>query len=385
MSINPVFLGLVVLMTGVAVCLVILPVLRSVGTEGRTRAITAGVLLLLVPLIVLLSYPRLSNFDWGTLGTAQTVRAAAEDAAAGGGEPDIVEALAQRLRSDGGSLEEWRLLGRSYFNLGRFDGAEQAFREAYRQSAQGEDSQLTAEVAAEYAEAMILNDQRSLLGEAGDLLERALTTLPDNPRALWWGGLRTFEQGEYATAQGRWERLLAAPQLADQDQMREVLEQRIAMATQLAAQNAPPPAQIRESMAAAGATPPDPAAEGTAADDAAHSTRLQVRVELADSLRTELAAQDQVLFIIARTPGGGGPPLAVVRRRSSELPLDVELSDANAMIPGRGISSVSQVEVVARVSASGNPIAAPGDLWGSQEVAVSDGGAITVTIDQVTR
>lgn len=371
-------------MTGVAVCLVILPVLRSVGTEGRGRAMTAGVLLALVPLIVVLSYPRLSNFDWATEGTAQTVRAAAEDAAAIGGEADIVEALAQRLRSSGGSLEEWRLLGRSYFNLGRFDGAEQAFREAYRQSAQGEDRQLVAEVAAEYAEAMILNDQRSLLGEAGDLLERSLTTLPDNPRALWWAGLRAFEQGEYATAQVRWERLLSTPQMANQDQMREVLEQRIAMATQLAAQNAPPPAQIRASMAAAGPTSPEPAAT-VAGGDAADTGRLQVRVEVTDALRARLAEEDQVLFIIARPPGGGGPPLAVVRRRSSELPLDVELSDANAMIPGRGISSARQVEVVARVSASGNPIAAPGDLWGSQQVAVSEGEAITVTIDQVTR
>lgn len=378
-------------MTGVAVCLVILPVLRAGAARGGGKAVTAGVLLVLVPVIVLLSYPRLSNFDWSTARTAQTMRAAAEDAAASGaGEADIVEALAQRLRSNGGSLEEWRLLGRSYFNLGRVDGAEQAFREAYRQVAVGADAQLTADVAAEYAEAMILSDQRTLLGEAGDLLERSLDTLPNNPRALWWGGLGAFERGEYGTAQGRWERLLAAPQMAEPSQMREVLEQRIAMASQLAARNAPPPAQIREAMTAAsgpeageGASPSKASPQGAEAGDA--SGRLQVRVELAQSLREQLAEQDQVLFVIARTPGGGGPPLAVVRRRSSELPIELELSDANAMIPGRGISSANEVEVVARVSASGNAMASPGDLWGSQQVSASEGEIITVTIDQVTR
>jgi hypothetical protein len=41
------------------------------------------------------------------------------------------------------------------------------------------------------------------------------------------------------------------------------------------------------------------------------------------------------------------------------------LSDANSMIEGRNLSSVNDVEVVARVAFGGTPMTASGDLIGS--------------------
>ncbi len=383
---------------------------EAVGAgRGIAAPATALAVAVAVPVLALLAYQQLSNFDWDTLGAdgavmaASASRAAATAGAVGGeaaGVQEMVAELRRRLERDGGSLQEWQLLGRSLVQFGDYSGAEQALRQAYRQAA-GEPPAVVSGVAAEYAEAMILADQRALLADAGTLLEQVLTRDAENPRALWWGGLAAFERGEYASAATRWQRLLDSAQM-DSQEMRGVLEQRLALAEQLAAEGAPPPAEIRARMgdgaapasgaaggsgrvAAAGAGAAAAGAEPPAAD-AATGVSLRVAVAMAPGLQATGGSDGAglPLFVIARQPGGGGPPLAVVRRSSSELPLQLELSDANAMIPGRGISSVDEVEVVARISASGNPIESSGDLWGSRRVSVGEDALVEVTISERT-
>ena len=67
------------------------------------------------------------------------------------------------------------------------------------------------------------------------------------------------------------------------------------------------------------------------------------------------------MFVFARAPDGG-PPLAVKRFKASELPAQFRLDDRDAMVPGRTLSSAPQVQLVARLSASGNAIRQPGDI-----------------------
>jgi cytochrome c-type biogenesis protein CcmH len=55
------------------------------------------------------------------------------------------------------------------------------------------------------------------------------------------------------------------------------------------------------------------------------------------------------------------PPLGAVRIPAPRFPVTVELGDANSMVPQRPISSVSEIEVLARLSYSGQPMAQPGD------------------------
>lgn len=55
-------------------------------------------------------------------------------------------------------------------------------------------------------------------------------------------------------------------------------------------------------------------------------------------------------------------PLAAVRLTVADLPVSLELSDANSMSPQNKLSSVERVTVSARVSLSGNVVAQPGDL-----------------------
>ena len=90
---------------------------------------------------------------------------------------------------------------------------------------------------------------------------------------------------------------------------------------------------------------------------------------------------DATVFIIARDPGQPSPPLAAVRRRVSELPAVIEIGDADAMIPGRVPSGYQSIEILARVSMSGQPIAQPGDWFGQQVIETSAAEEVQIVID----
>jgi cytochrome c-type biogenesis protein CcmH len=89
------------------------------------------------------------------------------------------------------------------------------------------------------------------------------------------------------------------------------------------------------------------------------------------------------MFVSAREPGIPGPPIAALRLTTEQIGQTVVLSDANTMIEGRTLSSVNDVEIVARVAFAGTPAVASGDLLGS--VVQKKGGAedVEVLISQV--
>jgi cytochrome c-type biogenesis protein CcmH len=78
-------------------------------------------------------------------------------------------------------------------------------------------------------------------------------------------------------------------------------------------------------------------------------------------------------------------PLAVSRHRVDELPLDIRLTDAMAMMPAMKLSSFPRVEVVAKVSKSGQAGTQPGDLLAAGQVvdSASPPDAVQLLIDQV--
>jgi cytochrome c-type biogenesis protein CcmH len=55
-------------------------------------------------------------------------------------------------------------------------------------------------------------------------------------------------------------------------------------------------------------------------------------------------------------------PVAVEKRRVSELPLTVSLDDGDSPMPTAKLSSLREVEVVARLSESGNAMRQEGDI-----------------------
>ncbi len=125
------------------------------------------------------------------------------------------------------------------------------------------------------------------------------------------------------------------------------------------------------SRAAANTAPATITAGGIAAPTSnganavASTTSIPVHVALASDIELPPTT---VVFLIARAMDGNPAPLAVKRFSVADLPKDVSLSDADAMLPGRSINSAVNVELVARASINGSVKPLPGDYEGRSAV-----------------
>lgn len=261
----------------------------------------------------------------------------------------MVASLAERLEENPDDIEGWTMLGRSYTQLQRYPEAQAAFQRAVDLESGG-----NAQTLADLGEAMLLSEGGRLTEAAGQLFDNAVALEPNNPKALFYGGIAAIERGNRALAADRWEALLA---LSPPPEIREILRQRVA--------------EWRGETVAA--------APGVAVDES--RPVITARVSLSEKATAEVA-QDATVFIIARDPDQPSPPVAVTRRKVSELPAVVALDDGDAMIPGRQLSAFARLEILARVSLSGEPTAQAGDWYGDQVVTLADGQAADIVIGQ---
>jgi len=116
-----------------------------------------------------------------------------------------------------------------------------------------------------------------------------------------------------------------------------------------------------------------PDGEGISSSDgkATSGTGIKLKVSLAPGLANELPRESTV-FIFARAVDNPGPPLAALRKKVSELPLEITLNDSHVMIQGRTISNANYIVVGARVSLSGSPLKQNGDFEEISNTVPSD-------------
>jgi cytochrome c-type biogenesis protein CcmH len=100
-------------------------------------------------------------------------------------------------------------------------------------------------------------------------------------------------------------------------------------------------------------------------------------VEVSAQLQSRLAPGD-VLYVMAKKDGA---TLAVQRIGSPSFPLPFEVSEGHAMVAGTSIEG--PVDIVARLSKSGDAIPSPGDLEGTTTGVAVPSRGVTVTIDQI--
>ena len=143
------------------------------------------------------------------------------------------------------------------------------------------------------------------------------------------------------------------------------------------------PADEAASPAARGTGPAS--TSGPAVSDAAagSGTAVSGEVALAPTLKAKATA-GATLFIFAKSVDSPGPPVAVFRTTVGSWPVKFKLDDSESMLPGRNLSSARRVTVEARISQSGQPLAAAGDLQGATGVIdTTDRKPLTVLIDKV--
>jgi len=261
---------------------------------------------------------------------------------------EIVASLAERLEDNPDDVNGWVLLGRSYQSMKRYDEAIAALEKALALE-QGQNAQTMVALAIVLME----SSGGELTDRSSSLFENALALEPNNPNALFYAGSAAARRGNTTLAADRWDVLLG---LQPPPEIRELLERKISEWRGL-----PPP--VRE-----------PQQEAT-------DSIVSLNLSLSEEAMAALPA-DATVYVIARDPLQPSPPIAVTPRRLAELPVRVDLSDLNAMVPGRPLSGFAEFEVVARVSLSGSPAAQPGDWSGSLIVSANSGQVIDLVIDQ---
>jgi cytochrome c-type biogenesis protein CcmH len=359
------FLVVAAIMAALAAAAVAVPLLRD-----RQSRLVGALAALLVAGSAAALYPLWSNWNWH----GQQVQAAAPDVLA------MVAKLEGHMRDDPSDLTGWLMLGRSYLTLERFDDAILAYDHAHRLDTNSADAALGL------GEAQSLRAGGNITPPAAALFEQALQIAPDNPKALLYGGFAAEARGDTAAARARWQTL---KDLHPPEQIEKMLDQRIAElgpvnGTPSGTPSGTPRGVTGAPPATDGASPraADAGAAGAEAGQSASSAEATVNISIAPALKARLTG-GAPLFVFAREPGGRGPPLAAKRLTSAAIGTQIHLTAADSMISGRTLVSGQRVAITARVSFSGQPLPAAGDLYGELTYDVGHDGARDLVIDRV--
>ncbi|RML42908.1 Cytochrome c heme lyase subunit CcmH [Pseudomonas savastanoi pv. glycinea] len=299
---------------------------------GKPSLVLAAVL---VPVLGLAGYLQ--------LGASDRVELSREFARPPTSLADLTQRLERSVQAQPDSAENLYFLARSYMAQNRPGDAAQMFERSVTLAGR------SPELLGQWAQALYFASDKHFTAQVQALTDEALQADPNEVTSLGLLGIAAFETQRYQAAVDYWTRLLAA--LPAQDASRSALEGGIARA--------------RENLA------------GQAAPVKARA--LKVRVTLAASLKGNVQPGDSV-FIFARAINGPAAPLAVKRITVADLPVEVELSDADAMMPQLNLSNFAQVQLVARVSRAGQPTT--GEWVGRSQPLASDIAAQQlVTID----
>jgi cytochrome c-type biogenesis protein CcmH len=208
-----------------------------------------------------------------------------------------------------------------------------------------------ANIAAQYTQALYLASNRKFTAEVLQQAQHVLQLDPNQTAVLGLLGIAAFEQKDFVQALLHWRQLLRL--LPTDTPSVAIIEQGIKQAEQ---QLGP---------------------------DGIPGPKITISVSLSAELINALPPHG-TLFVFAKAVDGPPMPLAVARLDPARLPLEVTLDDSMAMAPGMNLSSAKQVQVLARITASGQVRAEPGDLEGSSRplTIVPDRQKLTLQIDR---
>lgn len=260
---------------------------------------------------------------------------------------DMTQRLERAAAAQPDSAEGLYFLGRAYMAQDRSADAAKVFERAVALAGR------QPELLGQWAQAQYFADNKQWSPKIQALTDEALKLDPKEVTSLGLLGIAAFEGERYQDAIDYWGRLLA--QLPPEDNSRVALQGGIDRATQ----------KLKESG-------------GTVAQ-APKAATLKVRVDVSADVKAKALPGDSV-FIFARAVSGPPAPLAAKRVTVAELPITVELGDADAMMPQLKLSNFPEVQLVARISRAGQPTV--GEWIGrSQPLASSTTALQQLTID----
>ncbi|RMT83820.1 c-type cytochrome biogenesis protein CcmI [Pseudomonas viridiflava] len=292
------------------------------------------------PLLAAIVVPVLGMGVYVQLGASDKVELSRELSQPPTSLADMTQRLERTVQAQPDSSESLYFLARSYMAQNRPGDAALMFQRAAALAGR------PPELLGQWAQAVYFASDKHFTPQVQALTDEALKADPREVTSLGLLGIAAFETERYQAAVDYWTRLLDV--LPAQDPSRSALESGIARA--------------REHLTSG----------AKAVQAAGKPVSIKVRVDLSPALKGKVQPRDSV-FIFARAIDGPPAPLAVKRITVAELPAEVELSDADAMMPQLKLSNFPQVQLVARVSRAGQPTT--GEWVGRSQPLASDDGA----------
>ncbi|MBK5536235.1 c-type cytochrome biogenesis protein CcmI [Pseudomonas sp. TH08] len=280
-----------------------------------------------LPLLAAVLVPVLGLGLYMHFGAADKVELTREFAQAPQSMEEMTQRLERAVAAQPDSAEGLYFLGRTYMAQERPADAAKMFERAANLAGR------QPELLGQWAQAQYFADGKKWSDKIQALTDEALKADPKEVTSLGLLGIAAFEGERYQEAIDYWNRLLA--QLPPDDNSRAALQGGIKRAA--------------ERLEASGG-------KVAQAPVAAKTALLKVSVDLASELKGKVQPGDSV-FIFARATSGPPAPLAAKRLTVADLPVTVELGDADAMMPQLKLSNFPEVQLVARVSRAGQPTA----------------------------
>ena len=287
-------------MVFVAICMISLPLLNK-------EAIKINYIMILAFIFIAVSAP-----IYYFIGSPQSISLLESESQI----DRTIEMLNVRLSEDPEDLDALRALANSYVLKNSLENAFLSFEKIISL-----ENYQNADTLADYGEIMINSGDSSYLSQADRLFERSLQIDGTNAKALFLGGLTAATMEEWSLAVKRWQVLL---EQSPPDEIKNTLENKITEWKNLSNTNIE--------------------ADG-----------YKVNVTVDSNLIASLVDYpDKVLYIIVRDPNNKRPPLAVVREEVKTA--SVIINNSNAMISGTDLKRFSRLEIVGRISLSGDPL-----------------------------
>ena len=280
-----------------------------------------------LPLLAAVLVPVLGLGLYLHFGAADKVELTLEFAQAPQSMEEMTQRLERAVAAQPDSAEGLYFLGRTYMAQERPADAAKMFERAANLAGR------QPELLGQWAQAQYFADGKKWSTKIQALTDEALKADPKEVTSLGLLGIAAFEGERYQEAIDYWNRLLA--QLPPDDNSRAALQGGIKRAA--------------ERLEASGG-------KVAQAPVAAKTALLKVSVDLASELKGKVQPGDSV-FIFARATSGPPAPLAAKRLTVADLPVTVELGDADAMMPQLKLSNFPEVQLVARISRAGQPTA----------------------------
>ncbi|MDO6710127.1 c-type cytochrome biogenesis protein CcmI [Aliiglaciecola sp. 2_MG-2023] len=263
---------------------------------------------------------------------------------------DFSLAMRSKLVSAPDDYIGWLLLGRLHASLNRIESALQAFEKAYLLAPQHNG------VLSSYTQTLVMTGDENYIRKAQGLLKTMVINNPQDMNAIGMLAVASSQLGDTQQALESWQQLKLI--LPADDPMTAEVDRRIA---QLSAQSM------------------DELAE-TQVDTTGAATSVLITVSIADELVAKIP-ENAFIFVFAQDANGSvRMPAAVVKNRLSALPIQVELSDANAMMPSFKLSQLESARLVARISLDENVAQAKGELQGEVTIPLQAGEKMTQSI-----